>query len=128
MSRRVYLLGEGIALVALALAFTDWALSLQPGVTEANVNRIRPGMTVQEVETMFGAPGVPSMWKPSPFAPYELFWAGECGVVYVEFDLATRRASSAGILRGDALNYSGCNLRPSPKTPLLDRLRAWLGW
>ena len=37
MSRRVYLLGLGVALVALALAFTDWALSLRPRVTEANV-------------------------------------------------------------------------------------------
>ena len=36
MSRRVYLLGVGLALVALGLALTDWALSLQPGVTEAN--------------------------------------------------------------------------------------------
>ena len=35
MSRRIYLLGVGLALVALALAFTDWALSFQPGVTEA---------------------------------------------------------------------------------------------
>ena len=34
MPRRVYLLGVGLALVALALAVTDWALSLQPGVTE----------------------------------------------------------------------------------------------
>src|SRR5262245_41196658 len=35
MPRRVYLLGVGLALVALALAFTDWALSLRPGVTES---------------------------------------------------------------------------------------------
>ena len=37
MSRWVYRLGLGLALVALALAFTDWALGLRPGVTEANV-------------------------------------------------------------------------------------------
>jgi hypothetical protein len=61
MSRRVFLLGIGIALVALALAFTDWALSLRPGVTEANVKRIRPGMTLKEVESILG--GLPS---PSP--------------------------------------------------------------
>ena len=54
MSRRVYLLGVGLALVALALAFTDWALSLQPGVTEANARRIREGVTLAEVEGIFG--------------------------------------------------------------------------
>ena len=52
MSRRVYLLGVGITLVALALAFTDWALSVQPGVTEANVRPVRPGMQLAEVEGM----------------------------------------------------------------------------
>ena len=36
MPRRVYLLGVGLALVALALAFTDWALSLRPGVAAAH--------------------------------------------------------------------------------------------
>ena len=47
MSRRVYLLGVGLALVALALAVTDWALSLQPEATEANVKRIRKGLTLR---------------------------------------------------------------------------------
>ena len=37
MPRRAYLLGAGLALLALALAFTDWALSLGPGPMEANV-------------------------------------------------------------------------------------------
>ena len=38
MSRRIYLLGVGLALVALALAVTDWALGLPPEVTEANLS------------------------------------------------------------------------------------------
>jgi hypothetical protein len=54
MNRRVYLLGVGLALVALALAFTDWALSLRPGITEANVRRIRVGMTLGEVGALLG--------------------------------------------------------------------------
>ena len=33
MSRRVYQLGVGLS---LALAFTDWALSLRPGVAAAH--------------------------------------------------------------------------------------------
>ena len=65
MSGRVYLLGVGVALVALALAFTDRALSLQPGVTEANAKRIRLGMTLQEVEALLGSPN--SLIAPVPF-------------------------------------------------------------
>src|SRR5262245_29315472 len=54
MSRRVYRLGLGLGLVALTLAFTDWALGLRPGVTEANVRRLRVGMTLEEVEALLG--------------------------------------------------------------------------
>jgi hypothetical protein len=42
MPRRVYLLGVGLALVALAFALTD-ALLWEPGVTAATVGRIRRG-------------------------------------------------------------------------------------
>jgi hypothetical protein len=34
----------GLALVALALAVTEWALTLQTRVTQAKLKRIRPGM------------------------------------------------------------------------------------
>jgi hypothetical protein len=57
MPRRVYLLGVGLVLVALALAFTDWALSLRPGATEANLKRIQPGMTLEQAEAFLGGPG-----------------------------------------------------------------------
>ena len=60
MLRRVFLLGVG---VALGLAFTDWALSLQPGVTEANVRRVREGMRLQEVESILGEPGGSVAWQ-----------------------------------------------------------------
>jgi hypothetical protein len=55
MPRRVYLLGLGLALVPLALAFTVSVLSLQPGVTEANARRILPGMRLAEVEAILGS-------------------------------------------------------------------------
>jgi hypothetical protein len=51
MSRRGYLLGLG-----LALAFTHWALSLQPGVTEANVRRIRPSLPPSTLPSTRKAP------------------------------------------------------------------------
>jgi hypothetical protein len=56
MPRGVYLLGVGLALVALALALTDWALCPRPGVTAENVQRIRLGMTVHQVELLLGRP------------------------------------------------------------------------
>ena len=52
----VFLLGVGIALLGLSLAFTDWVLSLQPGVTERNVKRIRQekGLTQEQLAELAG--------------------------------------------------------------------------
>jgi hypothetical protein len=56
LQRWVFLLGVGIMLVAGAFLLTDQLLC-QPGVTEANVRRIRQGMAVREVEVLLGGPG-----------------------------------------------------------------------
>ena len=45
----------GIVLIALALLLTD-RLLWTPGVTEDNVRRIRPGMTLAEVEALLACP------------------------------------------------------------------------
>jgi hypothetical protein len=45
----------GVALVALALLLTD-RLLWRPGLTEANVRRIRPGMTLAEAAAGRGHP------------------------------------------------------------------------
>ena len=42
-------------LVVVALLLTDWLL-WEPGLTEDNVRRIRPGMTLAEVEELLGGP------------------------------------------------------------------------
>jgi hypothetical protein len=115
MSRRVYLLGVGLALVALAFATTDWALSLQPGVTEANLRCIRPGMTLAEVEALFGC-----RWRAGFIdngTPGELGfeWEGARGVADVSFDLK-QRARKATWYHHSRVNS------------LFSRLRAWLGW
>jgi hypothetical protein len=115
MPRGVYLLGLGLALVALALAFTDWALSLRPGVTEANVKRVRPGMALAEVESILGGKGLLS------YAPGA---SGSRASVY----LWRESDRGAFVVFGDdgAVTSAGFQ-RDSVQNPLA-RLRAWLGW
>jgi hypothetical protein len=120
MCRRVYLLGLGLALLALGLAFTDWVLSFQPGATEANVKRIRVGMTLEEVEALLGGPARvtcklgewPDNGQPRRRA---CFWGGATGATCITLDV-TGRVESA--------EWARSTEQPSP----LARLRAWLGW
>jgi hypothetical protein len=112
MSRRMYLLGVGLALVALALAFTDWALSLQPGVTEAKVRRIRQGMTLAEVEGIFGR------------SPDRRDGGGGCRFEICQWrtpeKVATVELRDGRVYEVDWYE----RLSPGP----FDRLRTWLGW
>jgi hypothetical protein len=125
MSRRVYLLGVGLALLALGLAFTDWALSLQPGVTEANVKRIRVGMTLAEVEAIFGRPSnnhpgsVEVSLGPEPQRYRYFHWVGDKVRVRVIADEA-----GGAVLFSCSYRFRGAPPSPGP----LARLRAWLGW
>jgi hypothetical protein len=125
MSRRVYWLGVGLALVALGLAFTDWALGPQPGVTHANVKRIKTGMTLSEVKAVLG----PHPYEDNPLALEELtrqrhelgigglVWRGTEGSALVWLDRKGRVISVVW-------DFTGAE---SPTSPL-SRLRAWLGW
>jgi hypothetical protein len=115
MPRRVYLLGVGLALVALALAVTDWALSLQPGVTEANVKRIRAGMSLEEAEALLGGPAQRA-GRDRCGGAWERVWAAPCGQVYLTSGLDGRVTHAAFVASPGA-----------PPGPFA-RLRAWLGW
>ncbi len=125
MSSRVYLLGIAMVLVALAFVITDGVLGSGPGVTEANVRRIRVGMTLQEVEAILGGPGKgpvpgPNGWG-TGFQRFEFdsiyYWTGRGGtaVVYISIRGSTPTVYCAGFSRTE---------QPSP----LARLRDWLGW
>jgi hypothetical protein len=122
MPRRVYLLGLGLALVALAFVLTD-ALLWEPGVTEANVKRIRSGMSLREVEAILGGPGNPIFFVSSGFsrrivAPLPNVLAWRCNEGW-----ATLFIDSDGRVENIHWFPSG-RTRPGP----LARLRAWLGW
>ena len=116
MPRRVYVLGVGLALVALGLAFTDWALSLRPGVTEANVKRIRPGMTLGEVEALLGGPADTAQRADKCGGDWLRQWRCPRGEGYVQSG-PDGRVMHAGF-QPKRIGFQ------SP----LDRLRAWLGW
>jgi hypothetical protein len=112
MPRRVYRLGVGITLGALALAFTDWALRLRPGVTEANARRIREGMALTDVEGLFGRP--PDRRTGGGHCPTEICqWRTPGGGATVE-------------LRNGRVREVDWYER-QPPSPFA-RLRAWLGW
>ena len=112
MSRRVYRLGVALALVALAFAVTD-ALLRRPGVTEANVHRVRPGMSPQEVAAVLG--GRPDLlWHNRGIGGWCGIWEGQQGSAPVAF--SNENTVTEAVFDG-------------PQSPsLLARLRAWLGW
>jgi hypothetical protein len=132
MSRQVYLLGVGLALVALALAFTGWALSPPPGVTEANARRIQRGMTRTQVEALMG--GLPGrvgeewpLWPPpDPNEGLESYriWKGTGHSIRVEFDKAGRVAE----VWVDYADWGPKIRVDQARSGPLARLRAWLGW
>jgi hypothetical protein len=114
MPRLVYLLGVGLALVALALAFTDWALRSR--VTEANARRIRAGLTLAEVEALLGGPARQmSEFREDRSTLRVGVWEGPTCIVWVTFGPTNRVAGRSWRRRDE----------PSG---LLDSLRAWLGW
>jgi hypothetical protein len=119
MSRQVYRLGVGLALVGVALAFTDRVISLRPRVTEAKIHRIQVGMTLREIRAILGSEGtcISSLKHlPPRQQPWVWEWEeeGRAILVTIEEDRVVERARFL-ILRSE---------KPSP----LARLRAWLGW
>jgi hypothetical protein len=86
MPRQVWLWGVGLGLVALALAVTDWLLFRLPGVHEANVRRIREGMTLHEVETILDGPPETN-YRDNVASKWIRAWPdGRGNWVWVEFD------------------------------------------
>jgi hypothetical protein len=127
MPRGVYLVGVGLALVALAFASMQAALeSRTPGATWANAQRIRPGMSRGEVERILGGPGevegseLDGLWSARVYA-----WLGPEGTAYVI--LGYRRATPGAEEGGGVVRRAFFSPR-SAGTCFLARLRAWLGW
>ncbi|HYT92627.1 MAG TPA: hypothetical protein VEL76_28180 [Gemmataceae bacterium] len=95
--RRLTWLGVTLCVVALALGVAK-GLFWSPGVTAANFNRVRLGMTETEVDGIFGCqasayhllmekafPG-----EPACRAGFGDVWADKAGVAYIHFGLDRR--------------------------------------
>ncbi len=121
MSRRVYLLGVGLTLIGLALGFTDWVLSLQPGVTEANARRIHHGMRLKDVEAILGGTAQRSMYPQRDENVMARIWYGREGRVIVRFWLDDQ----SGVV-GEPIFLPARSTQN--EFSLLARLRAWLSW
>src|SRR5262249_16089417 len=120
MPKRVYLLGVGVALVALGLVLTDELLSLGPGVTQANVERIRAGMTREEVTAILRAP------SGSLLDGGSVWWVGERGAAIVSFEQGLA-AEAMFFPREHETTRMLRNLSPRESPGPYQRLRSWLG-
>jgi hypothetical protein len=110
-----------MALVALAFAVTHERLGPWPGLTKANVERIKPGMTMRDVEGILGGAGRARVTITEGGRDVSAFqWTGPGAVVYVLFDEPGPGRRTQGVRTATFHSVA----QPGP----LARLRAWLGW
>jgi hypothetical protein len=107
----------GVALTVVALAFGVMVRLLEPppGVTEANLRRIREGMTLRDVEAILGPVNEEVSWTGGTPCQGIQSWSGETGFVFVFFDEKTGK-----------VNRTLSMLRPAPPGPL-NGLRSLFG-
>jgi hypothetical protein len=128
--RRLLAFGVALTVVALALGVTVRLLEPPPGVTPANVERVRPGMPLESVASLLG--GLAERELPLDGCAFShvsrrlrweaqtaRLWLGEQGTAYVGFD-------DAGKVTGAFFQFADRSA-PRPSSPL-ELLRATLGW
>jgi hypothetical protein len=123
--RRLLLRVGALALLGAAgFLLYCWAVSPTPGVTEKNFRRLRVGMSVSEVEALFGGSGESPTFR-SQMVPPLTCWKGEGIEVIVAWD-SQESLLYAGLFApsGDSLAMISADYEPPS---FWDRLRAWLG-
>ena len=124
MPRLVYVAGVGIALVAGAFVLTD-ALLWRPGVTQANVRRILPGMSREQVRAILGGQGEVTAFA-NAGRNWCMTWTGREGTAFVHFDVSC--AYEDWRVTGEDWRMWDVRFQARPNAGLLAHLRAWLGW
>jgi hypothetical protein len=118
--------GVAGCVVLLALGATERLLEPPPGVTEANLRRIRKGMTLANVEAIFGraadeqTTGISST-EPTCFVVRT--WRGQAWDATVSFGQDSGRV--CGVFRTNA--GAGPSVDTEGTNPL-DSLRSLFGW
>jgi hypothetical protein len=132
MSKGRLLLGVGaLAVLVGAAGLVALLTPPTPGVTSANFNRLKDGMTQQQVEVIFGKPG---HFECCVTMRYWMSWEGESYVAVLDFFGEDGRGIlTAGTLQDRSSGRTDAELLPvSPWAPeeqgLLSKLRRWLGW
>jgi hypothetical protein len=155
MSKRVYFFGLAMSAVALAFVLAE-QLFWEPGVSAASVRRIRPGMTLAEVEAILGGPSDTDLENQIYAAPVAKAdqkataqMDDEADVVKVvsrrtrqleeiHEELFADQVSNGRVWKGDRgiatvqfdENDKVASARFDPETQagLVYQLRSWLGW
>src|SRR5262249_4837663 len=83
MSRRAWIRLVTLVCLALAVAVYFRTQSFEPGVTQANLNRVKPGMTREQVEAILG---VPEKISGPPHRYQTGLWNGRDWTIVVSFD------------------------------------------
>jgi hypothetical protein len=125
--RRVAWVGVALCLVALALGVTVRLLGPEPaGVNEANVARIKPGMTLREVEEILGGPAHTWLSVGGLFSWDSVYtWDGPGGKATV---IVQSRSCPDGNERRIEEWVESATFERREGVGLLPRLRALLGW
>lgn len=110
VKRVLMTLGLLVGLGIVGFISVDWLASPRPGVSRSNYDRIRQGMPLQEVQSLFGVEQ-PKEMESSRFSFRR--WHGQCGCADITFDEDDK--------------VTGKNWHPSAEESFLDRCRRWLG-
>jgi hypothetical protein len=122
MSRWVFLLGVGLAVVALAFAVTDWMIRPTPCTMETNARWIRAGMTLSQVNAILCRPCDGTDQEDEKGRPYfSALWVCEAGCLRVIFD------DDGRVERVELERVNWDTWWEQPPS-LRARLRSWLGW
>src|SRR5262245_29038433 len=134
MSKRTFLFG--LSIVALAPAFvTVDHFCWSPGLTKANMRRIRVGMTLEEVKAilgnwpaLMGQEGHPAFWA-DRVSQDDLAYASGLGNGRVVVNWADNKVYKVQVcFRGGRVVQPVIWIGPKDDPGPLAHLRAWLGW